>query len=150
MAYLRFLRQYIALQEKNFLVLWRRPLYLLVALFLPAIAVLIFLVGGSNSSGSSSESVVSSNKQVPSVLQGLGTCDVYYTDRCLQVAFSPQNSWTEGIMKGVADYNNIEYGKLFKPFTTSTEHKVSNVMFLKVFGNILVTTSCSSIELCCC
>lgn len=122
---LRCSRQFLALQEKNFLVMWRRPWYLVVALVLPAIAVLIFFLGNIHKTGSdTNDALAGIRNQIPSPLQGLGVCDAYYSERCLQVAYSPSDTRTNRIMQEVAQYNQVDYNKAMKGFASSEVLKV--------------------------
>lgn len=119
---LRWWRQFIALSEKNFLIYWRRPRYLLCSLVLPSLAILIFFLGNSNPSSDSSKPAV---LQEPSRLQGLGPCHSYYEDRCLQVAFAPTDPYVLDVMHQVADFNNLKFGADIRGFNNEIALQVA-------------------------
>ncbi len=123
-ACLRWYRQFVALNEKNIRIYARRKIYLFLSLILPALSILIFFVGNGNLSHSHSSD--KTTNQIPTELKGLGHCDTFFEDGCVQIAFTPLNSWTEKVMKQVATYNGLDYDSdSIQGFSTTGDLKVS-------------------------
>ena len=102
---LRWWRQLLALLEKNSLIFYRRPFYLLSALLVPSIAVIAFMIGDHEFISSPPPSTP--KLQTPTLLQGLGACDAYYQDRCVQVAYSPAIEPYRQVMSSVMAHNKL-------------------------------------------
>ena len=105
---LRWWRQFYGLNQKNFLVLFRRPFQTLSILIIPSLTVIILLLSNQNPSNDQNNSS-STTLAPPSSLNGLGNCNAYYAS-CIQVAFSPLAYPYDEVMRNVAASNEVTYG----------------------------------------
>lgn len=136
----RWLVQFGTLLLKNFMVLYRRPLQMLLFLLLPSAVPFLFLleVHGTGSEGAGDAPPPLYD---PTVLSGLGACDAYYTSDCVQIAYGPANPFVDSIMQSFSDSNDLAYGAdvLGFPTIADTEEYVAagvgKVQFTVFFHN---------------
>ncbi len=129
----RWWGQFKALWEKNVLTLKWNMLKMISCIIIPSLLILIlFLSNYKNSIVSTTTNIAT-----PSPLQGLGDCDVFYSEDCLQIAYTPSNSWTKEIMDNVVGMNNVTSSK---GFDTSTDLQVgfSSCLFRPPHTNTLI------------
>ena len=115
---LRWWRQFYALNQKNLLVLFRRPFQTLSILLIPSLAVIILLLSNQNPA-KVRNSNTSDSLAPPTSLNGLGNCNSYYSSNCLQIAFSPLTYPYDEVMMNVAAANKVSYGSDVKGFKNS-------------------------------
>jgi hypothetical protein len=106
--------QFAALVAKNFLVLSRRPLQLLAYVLLPGCVYLGFLAQIHEGGGSASPSL----QPAPAALQDLGACDVYYSSKCVRVAYGPSSALVDSVMQTFSAANDLQFGKDVRGFST--------------------------------
>ncbi len=113
--------QLCALWEKDVTLMKRNMWKMLLCIIIPSLVVFAFYLGNTNQA-------LTVNKvanAAPSPLHGLGSCDAFYLERCLQIAYAPKNTWTNEVMKNVAAINNIDnMADVMQGFESSTELQV--------------------------
>ncbi len=121
----RWWYQVYALWEKNVQVMKGNTMKVLSCLVIPSLVVFVLFVGNNEYTTNNS----SITNEIPSPLQGLGDCDAFFSDRCLQIAYTPNNSWANEVMRNVAALNNIDNtDDRIQGFETSSELQVGNFM----------------------
>eukprot|EP01035_Chromulina_nebulosa_P026056 gene26056-34056_t len=146
MDLLRWWRQFYALNQKNVLVLFRRPFQTLSILIIPSLTVIILLLGNQNPANEQNNNY-SNSLASPSSLNGLGNCNAYYASSCLQVAFSPLAYPYDEVMRNVAASNKVNYGLDIKGFKSSSAltnyvaNNIGTVQFSVFFVNESIWTT---------
>lgn len=109
----RWLVQFVTLLLKNCLILYRRPLQLLLFVLLPSTSMFLFLLEIHDTSGPVETPLYGS-----SPLTDLGKCDSYYSSSCVQVVYAPTSSFVDSVMRTFSANNGLEYGEDVQPFDT--------------------------------
>lgn len=111
----RWCIQFSALILKNFAVMFRRPLQLLVFILLPSAVFLTFLIQDheKDSDGAPKETLYPA---IP--IEGIGSCDVYYDSSCVRVAYGPKTTKTIQVMNNFCSLNDLDCDKDVKGFDT--------------------------------
>lgn len=133
----RWFIQFVALLMKNFVIMLRRPLQLLLYVLLPSAVIFTYLMQ-LDATNNSSEDIL--YPDIP--LVGLGECDVYYHSDCLRVAYSPNtDSKINDIMNEFSSINNLVFNTDVKGFKNTTiledyvALNIGKVQFSIIFRN---------------
>jgi len=102
----RWLTQFIALLLKNFAIIFRRPLQLLLFLCLPSCVIFTFLIELNAVATDQSTPVL--YPDIP--LADLGECDVYYSSSCIRLVYGPSNVETDEIVLEFSQLNGLSIG----------------------------------------
>jgi ABC-type multidrug transport system ATPase subunit len=101
----RWMVQFIALSIKNWKVLFRKQMYVLIFLLLPSAIILTFL------SERSPYRTTTADINQPAVdANTMAGCNVYYQSECIRVIYSPQTSMTDAVMAEVATQQGFDFG----------------------------------------
>lgn len=112
----RWFVQFCALFMKNVLILYRRKLSVFSFLVLPSFIVLAFLM--EQNGGSSGGDRVN----LPAIpLEGLGACNVHYTDRCIRAVYAPSDEQTNAVMASFSASNRLTLGTDVVGFDTNAD-----------------------------
>jgi hypothetical protein len=101
----RWVVQFFALLIKNYLIIKRRKLSLLSFLLLPSFIILVFIMQKKDSVSTPT------NYNLPTVpIVGLGECNVYFSERCVRVVYSPQSPMSNVVMQSFSESNSLSMG----------------------------------------
>ena len=132
----RWFTQFVALLFKNFVILKRRPLQLILFLLLPSCVIFTFLL--QLNATESSTSTTPLNPEIP--IAYLGACESYYKD-CVQVVYGPSSPLIDNVMTEFCNINNLELHKDVIGFRSTMEAEtyvasnIGRVQFTVLFRN---------------
>lgn len=132
----RWAVQFTTLLIKNFVVLYRRPLQLLIFLLLPSAVSLVFLMEMHSTSDSGGPSTLYGTTP----LSDLGPCSSYYPS-CVQVVYGPSSPLVDKVMETFSTNNGLDLGSDVRGFpTVSTAQQfvashLGKVQFTVFFNN---------------
>ena len=120
MHFVRWQTQYFSLVRKNFLVLSRRLVELVLLLLIPSGIILTFILG--NNHYGYNVDHVTRNENPPIHLSGLGSCAAYHQSDCKRILYTysdidePSKKFYDTVMENVATNSNLQYGIDIIPF----------------------------------
>jgi hypothetical protein len=131
--------QFITLLIKNFVIISRKPIQLLIFLLLPGTFFLTFLIE-LNDYGTDTGN---DNLNFPTIpIQNLGSCEAYYKDNCIRIVYDNAGDIkTNAIMNELIISNNLDADKDIFGFDTQIEAQqfvsdnVGRVQFTIFFRN---------------
>lgn len=132
----RWCVQFVTLVIKNFVIFFRRPLQLFLFIALPSCVILTFLL-----ENAIKESVPDRTLYPATPLEGLGECDSYYPDECVQIVYGPRSSLIDNVMQELSTANDLTYGLDVRPFDTTFDaqvfvsNNIGKVQFTVLFQN---------------